>query len=101
MANLCPFYLGVADGDLRPRRSILHNVGGPCKRFPRLPSGADRPDWLQKGIGVRKIQTKRKMGCVCRTLPDSEVNQLRQEHWPVINAMSDKWSEMANGGIFR
>ena len=28
------------------------------------------------------------MGWVCRTLPDSEVNQLRQEHWPVINALS-------------
>jgi hypothetical protein len=33
VANLCPFYLGAADGDLRPRRSILHNAGGPCKRF--------------------------------------------------------------------
>jgi hypothetical protein len=33
MANLCPFYLGVADGDLRLLRSILHNAGGPCKRF--------------------------------------------------------------------
>jgi hypothetical protein len=33
MANLCPFYLVVADGDLRPRRSILHNAGGPGKRF--------------------------------------------------------------------
>ena len=33
MANLCPFYLGVADGDLRLRMSILHNAGGPCKRF--------------------------------------------------------------------
>src|SRR5215467_2319773 len=41
---------------------------------------------------VRKIQTKRKWGCICRSLPDSEVNQLRQEHWPVINAMSNKWS---------
>jgi len=34
-ANLCPFYLGVEDGDLRPRRTILHNAGGPCKRFRR------------------------------------------------------------------
>ena len=33
MANLCPFYLGVAYGDLRLFRSILHNAGGPCKRF--------------------------------------------------------------------
>jgi hypothetical protein len=32
-ANLCPFYLGVADGDLRPRWTILHNAGGICKRF--------------------------------------------------------------------
>jgi hypothetical protein len=32
-ANLCPFYLGAAGGDLRPRRTILHNVGRPCKWF--------------------------------------------------------------------
>jgi len=32
-ANLCPFYFGVADGDFRPRKAILHNAGGHCKRF--------------------------------------------------------------------
>ena len=63
MANLCPFYLVVADGDLRPRRSILHNAGGPCKRFRRQSGyrvAATVQIGFQKGIGVRKIQTKRK-----------------------------------------
>src|SRR5262249_7475121 len=37
------------------------------------------------------------MECICRTLPDSEVNQLRQEHWPVINAVREKWPIPVNG----
>ena len=60
-ANLCPFYLGAADGDLRPRRAILHNVGRPCKWFwsevvteswraPRLGSKGTR----SKGDSKRK-----------------------------------------------
>ena len=64
-ANLCPFYLGVADGDLRPRRTILHNAGGPCKRFRRQSGyrvAATVQIGFQNGIGVRKIQTKRNGG---------------------------------------
>jgi hypothetical protein len=66
-------------------------LAGPCKRFLKQSGYRVAPTvqiGFPKGIGVRKIQTKRKMGCVCRTLPDSEVNQLRQEHWPLINAIS-------------
>jgi hypothetical protein len=76
---------------LRPRRTILTNAAGPCNRFLKQRGyrmTATVQIGFQKGIGVRKIQTKRKWGCVCRTLPDSEANQLRQEHWPVINADS-------------
>ena len=43
-------------------------------------SRGERLDWVQKGLGVRRFLTKRKMGCLCRTLPHSEVNQPRQEH---------------------
>lgn len=56
MANFCPFYLGVADGDLRLLRSSLHNAGWPCKRF--LKQAATLQIGFKRG-SERKIQSVR------------------------------------------
>ena len=54
-----------------PARGFWSEVVTESWRPPRLGS---------KGARSKRFQTKRKMGCLCRTLPDSEVNQLKQEH---------------------
>src|SRR5215469_1693806 len=72
-------------------RSFCTMLAGPARGFlSEVVTESERPSRLRsKGVGVRKIQTKRRMGCVCPTLRDSEVNRLRQKFWPVIVAFVD------------
>ena len=63
-ANLCPFYLGAADGDLRPRRAILHNVGRPCKWFwsEVVTESWRAPRLGSKGARSKEIPNEKKNG---------------------------------------
>jgi hypothetical protein len=64
-ANLCPFYLGVMDGDFATAQDhcaqcwrALQEVSG----AKWLPSGGDRPDWVSKGDRSKEDSSEKKMG---------------------------------------
>jgi hypothetical protein len=63
--NLCPFYLGVADGDF----ATAQDHSAQCWRALQevseakwLPSDGDRPDWVSKGDRSKEDSNEKKMG---------------------------------------